>query len=227
MLNSGSELKNAIETPAGSLAYGKLLYGGVRRFRLLPGGRSGIKRRASERTAIKTRASDNIPSWIQYGGPDRKYKSVDMGAAGNLEVYILPQGKTLTSITSDNQDMALSKILWHPDKMFSFIQQDNNLTQSTRNEGSAAASNVAIALTGKDRNDAFKYSFKSRVGGLNTQIESIVRRVLDGRVIRPADEEIIEDSNIDLTKTAMEAETLAQLGLSPVKGKSCGCYRRC
>jgi len=108
-----------------------------------------------------------------------------MGAAGLLEIYLLPPSKEMTSIEAIQQDMTMSNIRWHPDKMFRF----------------ASVSNVTI------------------VGGLNSQIEAIVRRVLDGRVIRPAEEEVSGDSNLDLTKTVMEAETLAQLGLSPVKGK--------
>jgi hypothetical protein len=53
-------------------------------------------------------------------------------------------------------------------------------------------------------------SFTSKIGGLSIQIESIVRSVLDGGVTWPADEEIIEDSNADVTKK-IEAETLALL----------------
>jgi hypothetical protein len=60
-------------------------------------------------------------------------------------------------------------------------------------------------------------SFTSKIGGLSIQIESIVRSVLDGGVTWPADEEIIEDSNADVAKK-IEAETLALLGLTPVKG---------
>jgi len=71
LMNSGAPLKQAIETPPGSLAFGKLLYGGVKRFRLLPGTRGGSKRRTTEITTVKSSASDNIASWIQYGGPDR------------------------------------------------------------------------------------------------------------------------------------------------------------
>jgi len=65
---------------------------------------------------------------------------------------------------------------------------------------------------------AFMNSFSTKIGGLSIRIESIVRSVLDGRVIQPADEEINEDSNADLTKKK-EAKVLALLGLTPVKGK--------
>lgn len=220
LLNSGAELFNSIETPPGSLAYGKLLYGGVKRFRLLPGGRDGKKRRTSEILAVKGRATDNVPSWIQYGGPDRKYESIDMGAAGVLELYVLPQGKKMASFTSSIQDMALSKISWHPDKMFGFIENSNEHRGNNTYADTETFSSEAAFLAGAARNEAFSYAFKSKIGGLNSQIESIVRRVLDGRVIRPADEEIGDDGTADLTKTIIEAETLAMLGLTPVKGNT-------
>ena len=218
MLSSGAELCDAIVTPPGSLAYGKLLFGGVKRFRLLPNGRDGRKRRTSEILAVKAKASDNIPSWIQYGGPDRKYESIDMGTAAVLEIYILPQGKKMTSFTEINHCMVLSKISWHPDKMFDFRDTQDEGRSDNLYAISATSSSEAVFLSGAARNEAFMNSFTSKIGGLNIQIESIVRRVLDGRVIRPADEEINEDSNADLTKTTMEAETLALLGLTPVKG---------
>lgn len=200
------------------MAYGKLLFGGVKRFRLLPNGRDGRKRRTSEILAVKAKANENIPSWIQYGGPDRKYESIDMGTAAVLEIYILPQGKKMTSFAENSHCMALSKISWHPDKMFGFLDKQDEDRSHNLHSTSATSSSEAVFLSGAARNEAFMYSFKSKIGGLSMQIESIVRRVLDGRVIRPADEEINEDSNADLTKTMMEAETLALLGLTPVKG---------
>lgn len=214
LMNSGAVLKQAIETPPGSLAFGKLLYGGVKRFRLLPGTRGGSKRRTTEIAAVKPSASDNIASWIQYGGPDRKYEAIDMGAAGVLEIYLLPPSKEMTPIEAVQQDMTLSNIRWHPEKMFSFTSNGNVTDSKT----TVTSFDISFAFPGADRNEAISHSFKSKVGGLNSQIEAIVRRVLDGRVIRPAEEEVSGDSNLDLTKTVMEAETLAQLGLSPVKG---------
>jgi hypothetical protein len=112
----------------------------------------------------------------------------------------------------------LSKISWHPDKMFDFVDNQEEGRSDNFYAISATSSSEAVFLSGAARNEAFMNSFTSKIGGLNIQIESIVRRVLDGRVIRPADEEFNEDSNVDLTKTMMEAETLALLGLTPVKG---------
>jgi vesicle-fusing ATPase len=84
------------------------------------------------------------------------------------------------------------------------------------------------SLSGKDRNEAFRSDFRSTVGGLQPQIESIVRRVLDGRVIRPAEEASQggddtaasggDETTTELSMAALEAEELSLLGLSPVRG---------
>jgi hypothetical protein len=87
--------------------------------------------------------------------------------------------------------------------------------------------NSAMNLGGKKRNDAFANDFKSAVGGLNHQIEVIVRRVLDGRVIRPVEEDsgsFAEEGSLEdmtegeLSQASLEADELAILGLTPVRG---------
>lgn len=165
-----------------------------------------------------------MPCWLQYGGPDRKYEAIDMGSCAVVEFTILPSGQQMPPILSNVDDMAISKILWNPTKIFSFGGGDENLKVSTR-EGNTIAmgnDNSAISLSGRDRNDAFEKSFKMNVGGLKPQIETIVRRVLDGRIIKPAGEdlEVDEDGdpNKDLTAASIEAEALKALGLTPVRG---------
>ena len=85
ILPSGAALDSPLSEAAGSMIYGKLLYGGVSRFRLLP---SSPPRRAGERTEVKNSLKDDVPCWIQYGGPDRMYEAVDMGPAALLEVVV-------------------------------------------------------------------------------------------------------------------------------------------
>ena len=58
---------------------------------------------------------------------------------------------------------------------------------------------------------------------MSDEINQIVRRVLDGRVLRPADEDDSvgdegDSTNAELSAASMEAEELAALGLSPVRG---------
>ena len=79
--------------------------------------------------------------------------------------------------------------------MFRYVVDDED---DKRTNGSAASNGgkttTSSLLQGKDRNDAFVSDFRSRVGGLGRQIDNIVRRVLDGPVIRPA--EVDDDGNL-------------------------------
>jgi len=62
--------------------------------------------------------------------------------------------------------------------------------------------------------------FCTTTGGLRRQIDEIVRRVLDGRVVRPADETLIDSTNaaeIDRIRRE-EMQGLLELGLHPPKG---------
>ena len=139
--------------------------------------------------------------------------------------------------------------------MFRYITDDTNVGQSNSQQNGAKSNgdnltgfNTPSSLHGKDRNDAFASDFRSRVGGLGPQIDAIVRRVLDGRVIRPAevdgngnllsykdakdmnddgggnvnghddDEFSLDNTSRQLSMAALEAEELALLGLSPVRG---------
>ena len=68
-----------------------------------------------------------------------------------------------------------------------------------------------LSLEGKLRNDVLTTHFNSRVGGLKPQVDAIVRRVLDGRIIYAT------QSN-DKKQSRLEAEELSLLGLQPVRG---------
>jgi vesicle-fusing ATPase len=265
--------------PAGSLTFSKLLYGGVTRYRILPsssgGGGSGgdvsssdassaarkkPPRRVGERTERKTSASDHVPSWVQYGGAERRYDAVDMGPAMVLEFTLLPkiQGGVVDNLDNDSGDnsqgrsggdMTLRRLAWRPTNMFRYVVVDDDKKPnngSAEDEGGATTSSSSSLLQGKDRNNAFVSDFRSRVGGLSRQIDNIVRRVLDGRVIRPAEVDVdgnllsygeakgksaggsnddaaaflssLDDASRRLSMVAMEAEELALLGLTPVRG---------
>jgi hypothetical protein len=236
LLPSGTRLASPLLEPAASIIYGKLLYGGVTRYRLL-GAHNSQKsgqqpRRAGVRTEVKPVAADNVPSWMMYGGPDRMYEGVDMGAAAVLEVILLPRGKTLESSVSVGRSMVVNGMVWKPQNMFDIydgitVQVNGDVAQDDKGiKGYTPAS-----LSGRDRNEAFRADFRSAVGGLQPQIDAIVRRVLDGRVIRPADEDGAATSAA--ASTALEAEELDLLGLSPVRGlllygpPGCGTWSFC
>jgi vesicle-fusing ATPase len=223
LLPSGSTLERPLEEPPASVVYGKLLYGGVTRYRLLPSSANRPKRRAGERTEVKTSIQDTTPVWLMYGGPERAYDCVDMGAAAVLELILLPQGKTLPNIMEQPRgDMTVSRIVWSPHKMFECVDKSNVVVDGDSTDEMNLLGSLPAALSGKARNEAFQSDFRSAVGGLQPQIEAIVRRVLDGRVIRPAEVVDLEMTSDETTRAlalaAMEAEELSLLGLSPVRG---------
>lgn len=211
-----------------------------------------MPRRAGERTERKTSVYEDIPSWVQYGGSERRYDAIDMGPAMLVEWTLLPKISAgmggVGDIVEDNArgdglvrggDMNLRRLAWSPRDMFRYIDDRTNVTANeVVNEGMIASS--ASSLQGKDRNDAFVSDFRSRVGGLSRQIDNIVRRVLDGRVIRPAEVDdngnllsykeamesgapvdalsSLDDTSRQLSLATLEAEELSLLGLTPVRG---------
>ena len=219
---SGAELKVPLVEPTGALNFGKLLYGGITRYRLLSSSNSARPpRRAGESTATMSTANDQTPSWIVYGGSERMYEAVDMGAAAVLEVTLLPIGKSAPNLfNTKGGDMALGRLKWCPTDMFTLSEDiESGMEAGTLdNFGS-----TPMSLSGKDRNAAFANDFRSSVGGLGDEVAMIIRRVLDGRVLKPADEDDAvgdegDSTNAELSVASMEAEELAALGLSPVRG---------
>ena len=225
LLPSGSVLREPLSEAPGSMIYGKLLYGGVTRYRRLISSNSRRPpRRAGERTEVMSTASDNIPAWIMFGGPERMYEAVDMGSAGILEIVLLPRGKELPPLMGVKQDMVVGNMAWLPQNMFGYVldASENGATGGLE-EFDFVTGYSPISLAGSERNDAFESDFRSTVGGLQKEIDAIIRRVLDGRVLRPAQEDAGNTGEEDLTETAMsmaamEAEELAVLGLTPVRG---------
>ena len=247
LLPSGAELQFPLMEKTGSILFGKLLYGGVSRYRLLGSSTSNRPpRRVGEQTAIKSSADDVIPTWVQFGGSARKYQAVDMGSSAVLELTLSGRKEEATDADANDdsldnyenirKEMRLTRIHWDPTKMFDYASNEINDTVYGESDETvdALSGNSAMNLGGKKRNDAFESSFKSSVGGLNDQIEVIVRRVLDGRVIRPVDEDsgsfieeqmknnledsLVSKTNGELSQAALEADELALLGLTPVRG---------
>mmetsp|Transcript_1627 Transcript_1627/g.3482 ORF Transcript_1627/g.3482 Transcript_1627/m.3482 type:complete len:791 (-) Transcript_1627:905-3277(-) len=257
LLPSGTTLDCPLSEDPASMIFGKLLYGGVTRSRLLPSS-TGIPRQVSVRQAIvqtstnnnnnqkKTMQSKIPPVWIMYGGPDRMYQSVDMGPAALLEVILLPRAPTPHQKNSPtisnplNSIMTVNNFGWDPQQMFDYQPDpddgDNKEKDAEYTNGSDKQTAMApTSLSGQAKNQAFRSSFQTSVGGLQPQIDAIVRRVLDGRILRPADPEEMErqkqtsrnddddDTENDiisqeLAANALEAEELAMIGLTPVRG---------
>jgi len=245
LIPSGQSMNGYLFEPSGTLTFGKLLYGGVTRYRILPSySGSSEPRRAGERTERKSSKYENIPAWIQYGGTERRYEAVDMGPACVLELSLLPKMRYGEQTRdSTEEDMMINRFAWNPQSMFRYIDDNEQATPNEKVNGeSTSLDGTPASLQGKDRNEAFSSSFRSRVGGLQPQIDAIVRRVLDGRIIRPAevdssgnllsykeakqlnnDDGKDELSSLDnaakqVSMAALEAEELALLGLAPIRG---------
>jgi hypothetical protein len=237
LLPSGMSLSRPLLEPPASLIYGKLLYGGVTRYRRLVSSNSNRKppRKAGDRTLIKVSPNENIPVWIQYGGAERMYDGVDIGSAAVLEIVLLPRGQSLPQLTTFSWDVVIQNLSWKPQQIFGStttttttyavpngrLYKDGTKMADTRLD--LVSVYTPISQVGKDRNDAFQSDFRKAVGGLQPQIDAIVRRVLDGRVLRPAQEgfgvaNVVDETATALKMAAMEAEELAVLGLTPVRG---------
>ena len=208
ILPSGKELLHPIRTPAGAMAFGKLLFGGVSRYRFIGGGTN--KRKAGDRTLIYEKG---IKSWLQYGGPERTFEAVDMGPCAFLEILLLPYG--LSAPLLEGEEMAISKFQWSPYRMLNFAEwQDESDVKNTKSQVDVLEE-TNLKVLKENRVEHLETTFKSTVGGLQPQIEEIVRRVLDGRVIRPVSELGNDEWSIQRVN---EAEALLSLGLQPVKG---------
>jgi len=241
LIPSGQSMNGYLFEPSGTLTFGKLLYGGVTRYRILPSySGSSEPRRAGERTERKSSKYENIPAWIQYGGTERRYEAVDMGPACVLELSLLPKMRYGEQTRqSTEEDMMINRFAWSPQSMFRYIDNEQATQIDEINGESTSLDGTPASLQGKDRNDAFSNSFTSRVGGLQPQIDAIVRRVLDGRIIRPAevdnsgnllsykeakqqlnDDELssLDNAAKQVSMAALEAEELAMLGLAPIRG---------
>jgi hypothetical protein len=250
LLPSGTALPCPLIEPPATLVFGKLLYGGITRYRLLGTTLSSSssstskqqQRRVGVRTDVQPTLDDIVPTWIMYGGSDRMYESVDMGPAALLEVILYPRGQgknhqqfTSTASFNDKTIMQLVGITWKPQFMFHTLP-----VTSTTSQAISTTPVVTMLPSGKRRNDAFRDGIRSNIGGLQSQIDTIVRRVLDGRVIRPVTEYDNDNINNNFTSTtvssdtfstaSLEAEELQLLGLTPVRGlllygpPGCGTY---
>ena len=163
-----------------------------------------------------------------------------MGACAILEVIILPTGLKVDaesnksksgsgnlefqSRSEHNGAMTLSYLGWNVRDMISFWEpqppetdmEEGDNHNSNTGEGNKHESHQKddplLTLTGQDRNNYMSDAFTQNVGGLQPQIDAIVRRVLDGRVYRSEDGESLGSQSL------MEAKELESLGLTAVRG---------
>ena len=213
LLPSGRSLQSPIRTPAGAMAYGKLLFGGATRFRLLSGGKYGTPRRAGERTVIQSRGTVNERSWLQYGGPERNYEAVDVGPCAILETIILPKGLMLESMHDDEEEkeMALSNFGWDPNVLLDYWEPDDDEDANTTVEAVYGEIRHGTIKANIDQGTVLESTLSTAVGGCREEIAEIVRRACQGRVLS-------DELGVDSKECELEAAELAALGLSPVRG---------
>ena len=217
LLPSGAETAPlSLVESTGAHIYGKLLYGGVNRFRLLTSGKT-VRRVGEKRESISAGELSH-PSWVQLGGLERKYEALDIGPAAVLEIILLPREWQDLPTVFDRSivtgqartDMVLSSAAygWDPSIMLNLLSEDERVNNSLveRNKTESGLLYDSPYPTSSH--------FQSKVGGLQPQIDAIIRRVLDGRSIY-SDQDSSEISN---SKQRLEAEELAALGLQPVRG---------
>lgn len=221
ILPSGATL-SPLKTPSGGVAYGKLLYGGVRRHRLL-GSSSSTK--PPHKVGEKLELSHDA-AWMQYGGPLRVNSAVDMGPCALLELSVLPPQTEMTALDqhedNDNPresiDMYTHGFGWDPHDMFIWndstgIQQETGLDKNNTTFSSSPSEQLIIS-GGKERDDLLQRSLSAKVGGMQPAINNIVRRVLSGRAFNS----LVEVGDEDPIYGMLEARELQALGLSPVRG---------
>jgi vesicle-fusing ATPase len=245
LVPSGGTLCDNLRTPPGAMVYGKLLYGGVTRYRILGNaGHGKPTRKVGERTVLAPPATTSSSSsslnvvpteaWLQYGGPERNYEAVDIGPCALMEITILPKGLTLppfggslgrkddettlsgvstTTITTsavDTQEMiATRSTACNPRWLFYFppvAAQSSNETSTVAQALSTNSGEFNNELGNQYSLNDVESSLSSVLGGLQSEIQSIIRRVLDGRV------------HPSTSCRREEQQALLELGLSPIRG---------
>jgi vesicle-fusing ATPase len=146
---------------------------------------------------------------MQYGGPERNYEAVDMGPCILMEMILLPKGLESETPLGTN-------VVGLP------VSPDTYLVRASPKHATEPQRSLSHPNSAANVRDWDK-TFSITVGGLEPQIEQIIRRVLDGRVLRPVsgreafENDTDESDTIDRIRRD-EMQGLMDLGLQPVRG---------
>ena len=156
---SGQTLSRFLDTPVGAMVYGKVLSGGVERFRLLgstTASSSRPLRKVGQRTQIAlpisnihnpNQTSVKNPCWLQYGGSRRSYQALDVGPCLVWELSLSPKanemalmGAQLNTISVVLGDDNKSNSLWTTTSLKDYDEMSTlvsplDMTQTTRTGG--------------------------------------------------------------------------------------------
>ena len=127
------------------------------------------------------------------------------------------------------EDMTIGQMKWNVRDIFDFedplrdAKEVAKLNDCTATQGETEKFDERLLASGQDYLDYLESSFTASVGGLQPQIDNIIRRVLDGRSVGSTTEaidgnnETNTNSNADTVRRE-EMEALLDLGLQPVRG---------
>ena len=134
------------------------------------------------------------------------------GACGDMTIAIA--GTPCASGAVDGMTSSHSVLGWDPSmlQLLPDMEDQHDTEEEVPSDGG-----VFRSLEGKERKDALAAHFRSSVGGLQPQIDAIVRRVLDGRSIYSTHTED-GTARTAINRSRLEAEELLLLGLQPVRG---------
>ena len=92
VLPSGRTLPRSIRNSPGLMFYGRLLRGGVRRYRLQADSTGGARARRKRlvESSVQRALGEDADYLVQYGGADRSYAALDVVCCAVLEVGIMP-----------------------------------------------------------------------------------------------------------------------------------------
>ena len=231
VLPSGSKLSSPLIEPPGTVVLSKLLFGGI----TISNRQKNYQNLPSDVVQLNSDVTSN-PSWTTIVDEpiiERNYDALDIGSAAVLEILILPNNNN--AVTADvGSNMLMRGLHWKPSSLFDFIPAVSQPNTENVTDFQYLDQQKATEIIGNYRNDAFRTNFRSRLGGLQPQIDAIIRRVLDGRIIRPLDDaeynvgsdsiSNIQETKINLKETEeidatmSQAKELELLGLTPVRG---------
>merc|ERR1712127_743780 len=110
------------------------------------------------------------------------------GPAAVLEIIIVPKGLLVSDSmleTGGVDEMNLSRLSFPVESMITFLPKEeesskiSNITSMTLEQNISRkvpeSSRALFEAFGKERNDSFQSSFVSKVGGLQPQIQTIIR----------------------------------------------------
>ena len=190
---SGASLVSSSAAPPGSITYTKCLKGGVRTWRVLSAGRKGGERSLSDE-------SDAV---VSYGGTGDGVTCADVGCCAFLRVSVVP----INFNERGFEGRKGSKYLGEGGKEgvvgdVEVIDAEGllRLEGDGDGDGDAEYEDDAGALVAAEDADGSLSMLKANLGGLDSELRTIVRRVLPLRSVDPATKELLSELGIRAPK---------------------------